>query len=161
MILSIACKLYMIIYNLDTNSADQTLNIANLFVKNFLIKNLNPDCNIIYLIGDLGAGKTTFIRGMLAGFGFSGVVKSPTYTIVETYQDLQFPVYHFDLYRLNNANELELLGIRDYLHSQSICCFEWPDKGLGHIPDPDFLIKFNILGDNIRQISISANKKLN
>ena len=151
----------MIIYNLDTNSAEQTINIANLFVKNFLINNLNQDCNIIYLVGDLGAGKTTFIRGMLASFGFSGVVKSPTYTIVETYQDLQFPVYHFDLYRLNQANELELLGIRDYLHDQSICCFEWPDKGLGHIPDPDFLIKFNILAGNSRQINISANKKSN
>ena len=150
----------MIIYNLDTDSAEQTGNIANLFVKDFLIDNLNQDCNIIYLIGDLGAGKTTFVRGMLASLGFLGAVKSPTYTIVETYQDLQFPVYHFDLYRLNQANELELLGIRDYLHSQSICCFEWPDKGLGHIPDPDFLVEFNILGENIRQINISANKKL-
>lgn len=145
----------MIIYDLTTNSAEQTLQIADLFVKNILINSSKSTANIIYLIGDLGAGKTTFMRGMLASFGFDGPVKSPTYTIVETYPDLTVPIYHFDLYRLKQPNELELIGIRDYLQDKSFCCFEWPTQGLGYIPVPDFVIQLDILGDNLRKIKIS------
>ena len=149
----------MIIYDVSTDSAAQTLQIADLFVKNVLLNILQPEANIIYLIGDLGSGKTTFMRGILSSFGFDGPVKSPTYTIVEAYPKLTIPIYHFDLYRLERANELELIGIRDYLHDKSICCFEWPDKGFGHIPDPDFTVQLDILGDDSRQIIINANKK--
>lgn len=145
----------MIIYNNASYNLEQTLQIADLFVKNFLLKNTTSECNIIYLIGDLGAGKTTFMRGMLASFGFNGSVKSPTYTIVETYSDLIVPIYHFDLYRLEQSKELELLGIRDYLQERSICCFEWPDKGAGHIPSPNFTVNFNIIDDNSRDIIIN------
>ncbi len=145
----------MIIYDLITASAEQTLQTADLFVKNILINSIKPACNIVYLIGDLGAGKTTFMRGMLASFGFDGSVKSPTYTIVETYPDLIVPIYHFDLYRLEQPNELELIGIRDYLQDSSICCFEWPNKGGNHIPKPDFIVEIKILDDSLRQININ------
>lgn len=151
----------MIIYDLATNNVEQTLEAAALFVNNVLIKSCKPTANIVYLIGDLGAGKTTFMRGMLASLGFNGVVKSPTYTIVETYPDLIIPIYHFDLYRLADPHELELIGIRDYLQDQSICCFEWPTKGIGYIPSPDFVIQLEIISDNPdnkRQIKISDTK---
>ena len=152
----------MIVYDICTDSVEQTLQTADLFVKNFLLNSVEPNINknidqpiIIYLIGDLGTGKTTFMRGLVASFGFTGSVKSPTYTIVEPYLSLTVPIYHFDLYRLEQPMELELMGIRDYLQSKAICCFEWPDKGKGYIPEPDFIIELSILNDYSRQICIS------
>lgn len=121
------------------------------FAKNLADKIHVP--SVVFLRGDLGAGKTTLTRGMLQAWGYSGKVKSPTFTLVETYELPNFTVNHFDLYRLKNPEELEAIGIRDYFTDNSICIIEWPEKAEGLLPKPNIDIEI-IIQDEGREIKV-------
>ncbi len=100
-----------------------------------------PAACIIYIQGDLGAGKTTFVRGFLRGLGYPGAVKSPTYTLIEPYEVEGQRIFHLDLYRLADPEELEYLGLRDVLDGEAQLLIEWPEQGGAELPPADLKIR--------------------
>ncbi len=114
----------------------------------------HPGCKL-FLQGELGIGKTTLVRGFLRGLGYEGIVKSPTYTLVEAYQLDDLEIFHFDLYRVNDPEELESIGIRDYFSGSGICLLEWPAKGATLLGSPDVFIQIQYQDDQ-RKVSLEA-----
>ncbi len=132
-------------YSLDNEAATAAFGAALFYAL--------PEKCLVFLHGDLGAGKTTLVRGFLRAAGYQGTVKSPTYNIVEEYKINKRLFLHFDLYRLVDPEELEWIGIRDYLQEQSVCFIEWPEQGKGYLDTPDVMLSLTTDGAG-RNISI-------
>ncbi len=118
---------------------------------------------VIALNGDLGAGKTTFVSGVLAGFGLPGPARSPTYTLIEPYEAGARSLYHLDLYRLSGPRDLEALGLRDLHVGDSTLLIEWAERGEGALPPVDLTLQFGYAvgkvtldGDAPRRLEITA-----
>ncbi len=129
----------MLTYHLDSAEATEVLGAR-------LAAQLRPGV-ILYLSGDLGAGKTTLVRGLLHALGHRGTVKSPTYTLVEPYQIGEWRLFHWDLYRVADPEELDFLGLRDQLDEQAILLIEWPEQGQGELPAADVAIALSYAGE--------------
>ena len=117
-----------------------------------LFRDLPEKC-VVFLKGDLGAGKTTLVRGFMRAAGHKGAVKSPTYNIVEEYKLNKRQFFHFDLYRLVDPEELEWIGIADYFQEKSVCFIEWPEKGEGYLATPDLILSLTTI-DNGRIVVV-------
>lgn len=142
-------------YLLENNEA--TIKMGQLIAQ--IIDNDVKKGIIVYLHGDLGAGKTTLTRGVVQGLGHKGNVKSPTYTLVEPYELPHWNVYHFDLYRLSDPEELEFMGIRDYFAENTCSFIEWPEKGQDFLPKADLQITIEY-ADTQRKIVFEAETKI-
>ena len=123
-----------------------------------IARGLRPGITV-YLQGDLGAGKTTLVRGVLRALGHTGRVKSPTYTLVEIYTLSAFELYHFDLYRMNDPREWIDAGFREVANGNTISLVEWPEKAAGLLPSPDLRVLLQVRDDG-REIQIAAETAL-
>ena len=132
-------------HSLDLPNSALTLTIPDESATSTLGQQLAPHLHpgmVIWLDGDLGAGKTTLVRAVLRALGHAGPVKSPTYTLVEVYVVSSIYLYHFDFYRFSEAEEFEDAGLGEYFRDDSICLVEWPEKAAGYVPEPDLELVF-------------------
>jgi len=111
---------------------------------------------VLHLRGEIGSGKTTLTRGLLRGLGVREPVKSPTYTLVEPYEGYSGPVYHFDLYRLSDPEELHFFGAEEYFYPRSICILEWAERAGNVLPPPDITIETEYLDTESRTVRMKA-----
>ncbi|MEA1890670.1 MAG: tRNA (adenosine(37)-N6)-threonylcarbamoyltransferase complex ATPase subunit type 1 TsaE [Pseudomonadota bacterium] len=139
-----------IVLSLDNVEATEKLGAA--------LANGLPEGVLVFLEGDLGAGKTCLVRGVLRALGHQGAVKSPTYTLLEEYSLAGKEIIHFDLYRLTDPEELDLIGIRDYINGKACCFIEWPKRGQGSLPREDLKIQISLAGSG-RVARISAHSE--
>lgn len=136
-------------YGKITRSAEETIAFGKA-----IGKVLKPNA-IIALEGQLGAGKTTLVQGIAAGLGVRDYVTSPTFIIINEYQG-RLPLYHFDLYRLENVNEIEELGVEDYFEKGGVCVIEWAEKLLNMKPSKSFNISIEVVSESERKICVSS-----
>jgi len=115
--------------------------------------------DVVYLYGDLGAGKTTLVRGLLRGLGFDGRVKSPSYGLVETYELPHLTVHHLDLYRLGRIEEVDFMGIEDWCAEQTVLLVEWPERGGRLLPPASLSIKLKDAPEGGRELRLSAGEE--
>lgn len=141
----------MLTLSLPDESATRALGAA-------LARGVEPGM-VITLQGDLGAGKTTLVRGLLAALGHTGRVKSPTFTLVEPYVLSSISCYHFDLYRLAKPSEWRSSGFRDYFTEQTLCLIEWPERAAGELPAVDVVVTL-VVADAGRRITLEPNTTL-
>ena len=120
---------------IDLPNEQATINLGAVLAKLLLGQ------GTVFLEGDLGTGKTTLTRGLLRAMGYEGAVKSPTFTIVEPYEINDHKIYHFDLYRLEDPEELEYIGFDDFFVGEPLCLIEWPEKGVGYLPQSDLVVE--------------------
>lgn len=113
---------------------------------------------VVFLVGNLGVGKTTLVREYLRSLGYTGAVKSPTYTLMEHYVVSGKRIFHLDLYRIADPAELEFVGVRDLLDGESILLVEWPEQGSSALPSPDLVIELEHAG-NARHCRVQANSE--
>jgi tRNA threonylcarbamoyladenosine biosynthesis protein TsaE len=127
---------------ITTQTAQQTEDFGGVVARSR--PSQEPSLAVLYLAGELGAGKTTFARGFLRAMGVSAPVRSPTYTLVEAYPAARLTVVHIDLYRLTDASDLESLGLRDWARPGHLWLVEWPEKGAGRLPQADLDLTFSV-----------------
>lgn len=132
--------------DITINSEDNLLFFAKSFAECLILP-----C-VIYLHGDLGAGKTTFCRALLNALGYRDKIKSPTYTLIENYQLRDFTCFHLDLYRLNNPQEIDDLGLRDLISQNVLFLIEWPEKGKEELPKADLHCYIHIISETQRKL---------
>ena len=111
---------------------------------------------LVFLEGQLGAGKTTLVRGILRTLGHTGSVKSPTYTLLEPYEVAGRTIYHFDLYRIGDSEELDFIGIDELVDADALKLIEWAERGAARLPAPDVTIRLSLEGEG-RHIEVSVN----
>ena len=143
-----------LIFSAELSSEDETIKLGRLFAQ----ESKPPTC--IHLVGELGGGKTTFSRGFIQALGHEGKVKSPTYTLVEPYELEQVSIYHFDLYRLVDPEELYFMGIEEYFEGPALTLIEWPEKAGAILPKPDYKVFFDYQ-DEGRTVTIYAGFSVN
>jgi tRNA threonylcarbamoyladenosine biosynthesis protein TsaE len=129
-----------------SSKPEETRLIGSEFVSN------TPGAMVLSLIGDLGAGKTEFVKGLALGLGIGTEVTSPTFTIIHEYRGGRRPLFHMDFYRLREEQELDEIGLDEYLRAGGLCAIEWGDKFPGRLPSDSIKVFFRIDNDDRREI---------